>query len=74
MSVQTFSVTGMTCGHCVQAVTAELGHLPGVSDVAVDLDAGGTSIVRVTADAELSDAQVEEALDEAGDYHLAEAG
>jgi copper chaperone CopZ len=74
MSVQTFSVTGMTCGHCVHAVTAEIGHLPGVTEVAVDLDAGGTSTVRVTADAELTDAQVAEALDEAGDYKLAAAG
>jgi copper chaperone len=74
MSVQTFSVTGMTCGHCVQAVTAELGHLPGVTEVAVDLDAEGTSTVRVTADAELSATQVAEALDEAGDYQLVPAG
>jgi copper chaperone len=74
MSVQTFSVTGMTCGHCVNAVSAELGHLPGVSEVAVDLDADGVSTVRVITEVELTDAQVAEALDEAGDYHLAPAG
>jgi copper chaperone CopZ len=34
----TFSVTGMTCGHCVNAVTEELSALPGVTAVAVDLD------------------------------------
>jgi copper chaperone len=70
MSTQTFSVTGLTCAHCVHAVETEIGNLPGVRDVAVDLDAGGASTVRVTADAEVSDAQVAEALDEAGDYQL----
>jgi copper chaperone CopZ len=71
MSVQSFPVTGMTCGHCVSAVSSEIGALPGVSEVAVDLDAGGTSTVHVTADAPLTDEQVAAALDEAGDYHLA---
>jgi copper ion binding protein len=71
MTVQTFAVTGMTCQHCVHAVETEVGALPGVSGVAVDLAAGGTSTVRVTADAELTDDQVAAALDEAGDYHLA---
>jgi copper chaperone len=70
MSTQTFSVLGMTCEHCVHAVATEIGNLPGVNDVAVDLAAGGASTVRVRADAELTDAQVAEALDEAGDYRL----
>jgi copper chaperone len=70
MTTQTFSATGLTCTHCVNAVEAEVGKLPGVQSVAVDLDAGGTSTVRVTADAEVSPAQVAEALDEAGDYRL----
>ncbi|HVU91002.1 MAG TPA: copper ion binding protein [Jatrophihabitans sp.] len=71
MSVQTFSVTGMTCEHCVRAVETEVGALPGVSGVNVELAAGGTSTVQVTADAELSRDQVAAALDEAGDYRLA---
>lgn len=71
MSTQTFSVTGMTCGHCVHAVTSELKELDGVKDVAVDLVAGGTSTVTVQADEPVTDAQVAEALDEAGDYALA---
>ena len=37
----TYLVTGMTCGHCVAAVTEEIGRLDGVSDVDVDLVAGG---------------------------------
>jgi len=68
---QTFAVTGMTCEHCVHAVETEVGALPGVTAVAVDLDAGGTSTVRVTGAAELATEQVAAALDEAGDYHLA---
>ncbi|CAN5839553.1 hypothetical protein BH23ACT4_BH23ACT4_16980 [soil metagenome] len=70
-ATKTYAVTGMTCGHCVQAVTSELQALEGVHDVAVDLDAGGVSSVTVTSTAALEDARVESALDEAGDYHLA---
>jgi copper chaperone len=58
-----YTVTGMTCGHCVSAVTAELSRLPGVSDVQVDL-AGG--VVVVTSAAELSGDDVRAAVDEAG--------
>ena len=66
----TYSVTGMTCGHCVAAVTEEISKLPGVQDVAVDLDPAGASTVTVTSDAPLSEQQVAAALDEAGDYRL----
>lgn len=66
----TYVVTGMTCGHCVSAVTEELSALPGVTDVAIDFAAGGPSPVKVTSDAPLTDAQVAGALDEAGNYHL----
>jgi len=71
MNTQTFPVTGMTCGHCVSAVTSELKDLPGVTDVDVELVAGGASTVTVAATAPLTDDQVAAALDEAGDYHLA---
>ncbi|MEH3067572.1 MAG: heavy-metal-associated domain-containing protein [Aeromicrobium erythreum] len=64
----TYDVTGMTCAHCVAAVTEELSALDGVTDVAVDLVAGGTSHVTVTGDPS-SDA-VREAVAEAG-YALA---
>ena len=66
-----YPVTGMTCGHCVSAVTGELQKLDGVSDVAVDLNPPGVSHVTVTSDTSLTDEQVAAALDEAGDYHLA---
>ena len=71
MSTQTFPVTGMTCSHCVGAVTSELKQLAGVTDVSVDLVAGGTSQVTVASETPLGEADVAGALDEAGDYHLA---
>lgn len=69
----TYPVTGMTCEHCVGAVTSELTALPGVSDTSVDLVADGTSQVTVTSQRRLTDEQVIAALDEAGDYHLVNA-
>ena len=66
----TYAVTGMTCGHCVSAVRQELGALPGVTAVEVDLVAGGVSTVSVTSAAALSDDAVAAAVDEAG-YALA---
>lgn len=61
-----YGVAGMTCGHCVGAVTSELGAVDGVRSVAVDLVAGGTSVVTVTSAAPLADAAVAAAVDEAG--------
>lgn len=66
----TYGVIGMTCGHCVSAVQQEVGQLPGVQDVTVDLVVGGTSTVAVTSEAALDEAQVRDAVDEAG-YELA---
>ena len=71
MTTNTYAVTGLTCGHCASAVTSELKTLEGVTDVAVDLVAGGTSSVTVTSTQPLAESQVATALDEAGDYHLA---
>lgn len=62
----TFGVDGMTCGHCVSAVTSELQALPGVTDVQVDLVVGGSSRVTVTSDEPVADASVSEAVTEAG--------
>ena len=63
----TYTVAGMTCAHCVQAVTSELTALPGVDDVQVDL---GTGAVTVTSATPLADDDVRAAVDEAG-YELA---
>ena len=71
MSTQTFSVTGLTCGHCASAVSSELQELPGVANVSVDLVAGGTSSVTVTSKVPVSETDVAAALDEAGGYALA---
>ena len=65
--VAEYQVSGMTCGHCVQAVSAELSRLPGVADVAVDLPTGG---VTVTSAEPLELQAVRSAVDEAG-YTLA---
>ena len=71
MSVtNTYSVTGMTCGHCVEAVTGELSRLPGVRAVNVDLPTGA---VAVTSDGPLPIDEVRTAVDEAG-YALAGVG
>ncbi len=71
MTTQTYSVTGMTCGHCVHAVTTELQALDGVTGVDIDLVAGATSTVSVTSDTPLERDDVAAALDEAGEYQLA---
>ena len=71
MSTQIFPVTGLSCGHCVGAITSEVSAVPGVTDVQIDLVSNGTSILSVTADKSLTDAEVAAALDEAGDYQLA---
>ncbi|GAA4382974.1 MULTISPECIES: cation transporter [Brevibacterium] len=66
MTTTTITVTGMTCGHCVAAVKEEVGALPGVSAVEVDLVAGGGSPVTITSEQPLDDAAVAAAVDEAG--------
>ena len=71
MTTATYQVTGMTCEHCVHAVSEELKALDGVGDVAVDLHPGGESAVTVTSDAPLAAEAVAAALDEAGEYQLA---
>jgi copper chaperone len=65
-----YKVTGMTCEHCVKAVTSELGNLSGVSDVTVDLVPSGMSLVTITSNEPLTDDAVGAALDEAGDYRV----
>ncbi len=62
-----WTVTGMTCGHCVASVTEELKEIAGVTDVQVDLPTGA---VTVTSDDELDREAVEAAIAEAG-YQLA---
>jgi len=67
VSTSTYTVVGMTCGHCVSAVTEEVSQVPGVTAVDVDLASGG---VTVTSDAPVDEAAVRAAVEEAG-YSLA---
>ncbi|GAB2686314.1 heavy-metal-associated domain-containing protein [Saccharopolyspora gloriosae] len=69
MSQSTYTVTGMTCGHCVSSVTEEISELSGVSDVAVDL---ATGAVTVTSTEPLPENAVRGAVEEAG-YQLVNA-
>jgi copper chaperone len=71
MTSTTYQVSGMTCEHCVRAVSAELKQLSGVSDVTVDLVPGGVSVVTVSSEAPLAGQAAAAALDEAGEYRLA---
>ncbi len=64
---QTYTVSGMTCGHCVAAVSQEVGALDGVTDVRVDLASGE---VAVASTRPLTRDEVAAAVDEAG-YSLA---
>ncbi|MEO3750747.1 heavy-metal-associated domain-containing protein [Streptomyces sp. B6B3] len=62
-TVSTYTVTGMTCAHCVASVTAEVGRIPGVANVDVDLRAG---TVTVASQAPLDESAVADAVTEAG--------
>jgi copper ion binding protein len=64
---KTYAVNGMTCQHCVDAVSEEVGRVAGVEAVTVNLAAG---TVTVTGDVEMD--AVRAAVDEAG-YELADA-
>jgi copper chaperone len=67
MSTETYTVTGMTCGHCVSSVTEEVSAVPGVNDVKVELETGK---VTVTSDQPVGQDQIRAAIEEAG-YSLA---
>lgn len=64
-------VRGMTCGHCVNAVTDEVGALPGVESVTVDLQPEGVSTVVITASDRVAEDAIAGAVAEAG-YELAQ--
>jgi copper chaperone CopZ len=63
MEQATYHVSGMTCDHCVRAVSAEVTKLEGVTGVAVDLPSG---TLTVTSDKPLDFAAVSAAVDGAG--------
>jgi copper ion binding protein len=65
--VTVYAVHGMSCGHCVAAVTRELSAIDGVAGVHVDLE---SKKVTVGSARQLAEEEVREAVDEAG-YELA---
>ena len=69
-STRSYTVSGMTCAHCVAAVTEEVGQVAGVRDVTVDLDSGRLTLA---AEPGVDDAAVRAAVEEAG-YELEPSG
>ena len=67
MSVQTITVTGMTCGHCVSSVREEVGGIPGVTAVDVDL---ATGRVTIESETRVDAGAITDAVAEAG-YQVA---
>ena len=63
--VAQYTVSGMTCSHCVNAVTEEVSAIPGVTDVQVDLESGS---LKVASEAPVDFDRIVEAVAEAGDY------
>jgi copper chaperone CopZ len=67
VTTTSYTVVGMTCGHCVNAVTEEVSAVPGVTGVDVDLASGGLT---VTSEAPVDESVVRAAVEEAG-YEVA---
>ncbi|MBF8193897.1 heavy-metal-associated domain-containing protein [Nonomuraea sp. K274] len=67
MSTATYTVKGMTCGHCVSSVKEEVGEVAGVTSVEVDLASG---LLTVTGDGPIDEAGIAAAVGEAG-YEMA---
>ena len=65
-TIATYTVSGMTCGHCVSSVTEEVQEVPGVEDVRVELESGALT---VTSSEPVAEAAVRTAVEEAG-YQL----
>ncbi|MEQ4725846.1 copper ion binding protein [Nonomuraea sp. B19D2] len=63
MATATYTVKGMTCGHCVSSVKEEVGEVAGVTSVEVDLASG---LLTVESDSPVAAAQIVAAVEEAG--------
>ena len=63
MSTNQYQVTGMSCGHCENAIRAEVSQIPGVTNIEVSADTGRLA---VTVDGQIDDAAVVAAVSEAG--------
>jgi copper chaperone CopZ len=71
MGQQVLRVTGMTCDHCIRAVTQELSAVPGVLHVSVHLVPGSVSEVTVDTDDSVTPRALDSAIVEAG-YDIAD--
>lgn len=69
MSTTDFTVTGLTCNHCVMTVSRAVAIVPGVAGVSIDLVANGESTLHVQSNDEVDEVAVEAAVEGAG-YHL----
>ncbi|TMR87858.1 heavy-metal-associated domain-containing protein [Nonomuraea basaltis] len=67
MSTATYTVKGMTCGHCVSSVKEEVSEVAGVTGVEVDL---ATGLLTVDSDGPIDTAKIVAAVEEAG-YEVA---
>lgn len=63
MTVTTWTVSGMTCDHCVHAVQQEVSAVPGVQSAKVEL---ATGLLTVTSDGPVEEPVLRDAVDEAG--------
>ena len=68
--ISNYTVSGMTCGHCVNHVTEEVSEVEGVTGVNVQLDGGRMA---VESDERIPFDAIIEAVREAGDYTVVEA-
>ena len=66
MATKTINVSGLTCNHCVNAVKDEVGAIDGVQSVNVELVEGGISPVTIESATPLAEADLNDAIDEAG--------
>jgi copper chaperone len=72
VSEKSIRVAGMTCDHCVNAVTEELSKISGVTGVSIELNTDAPTPVNIVADIDISDAEITAAVEEAG-YTIAAA-
>ncbi|KJQ55488.1 heavy-metal-associated domain-containing protein [Microbacterium sp. SA39] len=63
MTTNEYQVTGMTCGHCEMSVREEVEQIAGVEGIQVSAKTG---LLSVTTSAEIDDAQILAAVEEAG--------
>lgn len=62
METRTFPIVGMTCDHCVAAVTAEVSAVPGISDVVISLQEASVTV----SGEHIDESAIASAVDEAG--------